>query len=106
VELPAGFREAHPPTPFERRVARVVRRIPPGSVASYGAVARLAGRPGAARAVGRALGKSLDVPAQRVVDARGRLAPGWEREQAERLRAEGVAVRDGFVRRPIPWWDG
>jgi methylated-DNA-[protein]-cysteine S-methyltransferase len=45
-------------TPFEREVYRVVREIPRGRVLSYGEVARRAGRPGAARAVGQAMGKN------------------------------------------------
>jgi O6-methylguanine-DNA--protein-cysteine methyltransferase len=45
-------------TPFERRVYRVVRRIAPGRTLTYGEVARQAGRPRAARAVGRALGRN------------------------------------------------
>ena len=37
------------------------------------------------------MARSLDgAPAHRVVTSSGRLAPGWEREQAELLRAEGV----------------
>ena len=39
-------------TDFTARVLSVVRRIPPGRVATYGDVAALAGRPRAARAVG------------------------------------------------------
>jgi methylated-DNA-protein-cysteine methyltransferase related protein len=52
---------------FER-IARVVKRIPRGKVMTYGDVARAAGMPGAARAVGyamRALGRG--VPWQRVL---------------------------------------
>jgi len=44
-----------PVTPFERAVYGVVRRIPRGRTMSYGEVARKAGRPGAARAVGAAM---------------------------------------------------
>lgn len=61
------------------------------------------GRPGASRAVGAALARGLAVPAHRVVNAEGRLAPHW-RAQAARLRGEGVPVREGRVARPIPWW--
>src|SRR6187402_923516 len=39
-------------TPFERKVLTIVSRIPVGRVTTYGDIARLAGRPGAARAVG------------------------------------------------------
>jgi methylated-DNA-protein-cysteine methyltransferase related protein len=59
---------------FGDRVAAVVRGVPAGRVASYGDVAAAAGRPGAARAVGRAL-RSLpdgsDVPWWRVINGRG-----------------------------------
>ena len=41
--------------PFYHRIYRVIRHIPKGRVATYGVVARLAGRPGAARTVGWAL---------------------------------------------------
>jgi methylated-DNA-protein-cysteine methyltransferase related protein len=107
VEIPAGFRIVGESTDFERAVAGMVRRVPAGSVASYGRIAEWLGKPEAARAVGGALAKSLDgVPAHRIVTASGRLAPGWEREQAELLRTEGVRVWRGHVREPIPWWVG
>jgi len=82
---------------FER-IRRVVMKIPRGRVMTYGDVARAAGMPGAARAVGyamRALGR--DVPWQRVLgrknarsaqitiqNARGRA------EQRRLLEKEGV----------------
>jgi O-6-methylguanine DNA methyltransferase len=61
--------------PFSRRVLAVVRRIPPGRVATYGDVARMAGRPGAARAVGNIMRNTTapGVPCHRVVAAGGRL---------------------------------
>jgi len=43
---------------FHRKVYDVVRRIPPGSTRTYGEVARAAGRPGAARAVGQAMARN------------------------------------------------
>ena len=54
-------------------VRRVVRQIPRGRVATYGQVAELAGIPGAARAVGRAMRASsaeMALPWQRVVGKR------------------------------------
>ena len=75
---------------FEEAVAEVVRGLPPGAVATYGEVAAEAGFPGAARAVGNLLRRSAGLPWWRVVAAGGRLAPGSEEEQAQRLRAEGV----------------
>jgi methylated-DNA-protein-cysteine methyltransferase-like protein len=75
-------------------------------VATYGGVARAAGLPGRARQAGYALrvaGGSLNLPWHRVVGAGGRIAfpsaSRAHREQARRLRAEGVAVADGRVAR-------
>ena len=81
-------------TEFSERVEAVVRSIEPGDVVTYGEVAALAGKPGAARGVGAVLAGSGDrgLPWWRVVAANGRLVPGHEREHAKRLRAEGVTV--------------
>jgi methylated-DNA-protein-cysteine methyltransferase-like protein len=85
--------------PFEERVLGVIRAIPPGDVMTYGEVAREAGSPGAARAVGGVMARcDDDVPWWRVVASNGRLVPGHERVHAERLRSEGIAVARGRVR--------
>jgi len=105
VQAPVGFRIIASGSGFEARVEDVVRSIPRGAVAAYSAVAELAGRPGAARAVGAVMARSEGLPWHRVVTVGGRLVPGHETEHAERLRAEGVHVRDGHVAGPIPWWD-
>jgi methylated-DNA-protein-cysteine methyltransferase-like protein len=84
----------------------VVCTIPRGQVSTYGAVARAAGLPGRARLTGLALRiapKDINLPWHRVVGAGGRivfpkLSP-QHREQAKRLRAEGVVVQDGRVGR-------
>ena len=88
---------------FGSRVLAVVRRIPAGCVATYGDVARLAGRPRAARAVGnimRGCGRP-DVPCHRVIAAGGRLggyggSEGLKRSLliAERIIVVGARVRD------------
>jgi len=82
----------------------VVSMIPRGSVSTYGAVARAAGLAGRARQAGYALRmapKELNLPWHRVVGAGGRIVfPSSSRqhkEQAKRLRAEGVSVRAGRV---------
>jgi methylated-DNA-[protein]-cysteine S-methyltransferase len=65
-------------TPFQRRVAEVLRGTRPGQTISYGEVALLAGRPGAARAVGQAVKANpvlILVPCHRVVGAKG--PGGW-----------------------------
>jgi O-6-methylguanine DNA methyltransferase len=83
-------------------VLSIVRRIPPGRVATYGDVARLASRPGAARAVGnimRGCGRP-DVPCHRVIAAQGRLGGYGGREGMKRalLVAEGITVSGTRVR--------
>ncbi len=76
----------------------VLRGLEPGDVVTYGEVATEAGYPGRARAVGNILQKVDGLPWWRVVNAAGRLVPGHEREQARRLRAEGIALTGGRVR--------
>jgi methylated-DNA-protein-cysteine methyltransferase-like protein len=75
------------------------RRIPPGSVATYGQIAELAGLPGHARQVGYAmscLDEDTDVPWHRVVNAKGEISRrawsnGCEDFQQTLLEDEGVA---------------
>ena len=63
-------------TPFQRGVLQTARRIPSGSVWTYGQVARVIGKPRASRAVGQALGRNpvpIVVPCHRVVASDGGL---------------------------------
>jgi O-6-methylguanine DNA methyltransferase len=87
-------------TPFERRVLTVVSRIPAGRVTTYGDVARLAGRPGAARAVGNILREAArpGLPYHRVIAANGKLG-GYSNLSLKRslLAAEGLTVAPGRV---------
>lgn len=89
------------PTVFTRRVLHVLRRIPAGRVATYGDVARLAGRPGAARAVGQIMGRADEpgLPYHRVIAAAGRIGGfgGHPEIKAGLLAAEGHAIRRGRV---------
>jgi methylated-DNA-protein-cysteine methyltransferase related protein len=85
-------------TAWEDAVAAVLDRLDPGEVVTYGEVAAQAGRPAAARSVGRYLASSGGAhPWWRVVTSTGRLVPGHEAEQRRRLRAEGVDVFDSRV---------
>lgn len=80
---------------FCRGVYAIVREIPAGKVTTYGDIAALLGLPQCSRLVGRALKQvpqTLALPCHRVVNAAGRLAPGWE-EQGQLLLAEGVSFR-------------
>lgn len=87
---------------FTARVLSIVRRIPPGRVATYGDVARRAGRPRAARAVGNIMRvcRRPDVPCHRVIAAGGRLGGYGGRETMKRalLAAEGITVSGSRVR--------
>lgn len=59
--------------PFHRRVYEIARAIPPGRTLTYGEVAQQLGEPGAARAVGQALGRNPFapvIPCHRVLAAR------------------------------------
>src|SRR5690348_9253655 len=84
-----GMMRADSAYAWRRRVYAVVRRIPPGRVATYGLVGMVAGRPLAARAVGNALRlcDERDVPFHRVVHADG--LPAFTVHRT-RLRREGV----------------
>ena len=77
------------PRAWTRAVYDVVKRIPPGRVATYALVGMLAGRPLAARAVGNAMRDCRDetVPCHRVVRSSGQ--PAFARHGV-RLRREGV----------------
>lgn len=90
------------------RIFDVIRQIPRGQVLGYGEVAAKAGLPGRARLVARLLGMNDDpaLPWHRVLRSDGRIAmpegsAGW-REQSQRLRAEGVRVEKGRVKRARP----
>jgi O-6-methylguanine DNA methyltransferase len=92
---------------WDRAVLQAVRAIAPGSTASYGDVARAIGRPGAARAVGGAVGRNpigLAIPCHRVIAGDGTLggygSDWWGSRESllaikrDLLAREGVTVRD------------
>ncbi len=84
------------PPDFEEAVLEVLGNLPEGQVISYGEVASAAGYGGAARAVGNLLRRTGEpVPWWRVVKADGQLGAPDAARQAERLREEGVPVRNG-----------
>ncbi len=86
-------------TDFQRTVLRAVMRVPRGEVITYGALARVIGRPNAARAVGRALGSNplpIVIPCHRVLASDGSLGGysgrGGVRTKAVLLHLEGVSL--------------
>ena len=104
-KLGGGSSSRRPAAPrageFTKRVLAVVSRIRAGRVLTYGEVARLAGRPGAARAVGQIMRRAPrpGLPYHRVIAAGGRLGGygGSEALKAALLRAEGIVVRGRMV---------
>jgi methylated-DNA-protein-cysteine methyltransferase-like protein len=76
-------------------IRAAIQKIPKGKVSTYGAVARAAGFPGAARQVARVLRRSFGLPWQRVLGAGGaiKLQGDSAIEQRLRLEAEGVRFR-------------
>lgn len=84
-------------TPFQQAIREALGHLEEGEVVTYGEIAAQAGFPGAARAVGNVLRNSSGLPWWRVVASDGRLVRGFEQEQAQRLRAEGIEVNDGRV---------
>ena len=90
------------PSDYTRRVLAAVRRVPPGRVATYGDIARLAGRPRAWRAVGTIMRDCADlsVPCHRVVASGGRLGGYGGNVGLKRalLRAEGLVVVGSRIR--------
>ncbi|AEG45627.1 methylated-DNA--[protein]-cysteine S-methyltransferase [Isoptericola variabilis] len=82
---------------FDRRVYELVRGIPPGETLTYGEVAARLGAPGAAQAVGQALGRNPFppiVPCHRVLAAGRKVggfsARGGPRTKLRMLETEGV----------------
>jgi len=102
--MPTDDLEAATLRPFRDMIALVVRSVPPGRVATYGAVAAWAGRPGAARVVGGVL-RSLAAedptfPWHRIINAQGGISTykvGAGELQEALLTREGVRVVNGAV---------
>jgi len=93
---------------FHRRVYQAARKVSAGRTISYGELAERIGAPGAARAVGQALGKNplaIIVPCHRVLAANGRAggfsAHGGLGTKRRILAAEGVELEERMRRRSL-----
>jgi methylated-DNA-protein-cysteine methyltransferase-like protein len=77
------------------RIEATIRRIPRGKVSTYGAIARAARVPGAARQVAAVLRRGFGLPWQRVLGSGGEIKLRGDSaiEQRLRLEAEGVRFR-------------
>jgi methylated-DNA-protein-cysteine methyltransferase-like protein len=98
---------------FFAKVYRLVQRVPPGKVVSYGGVARMLEHPHAARTVGWAMHsipEGMDVPWWRVLNSKGCISlseRGGASRQRELLEAEGVEFDErGFVDWERYGWEG
>jgi len=94
---------------FFEQVYAVVQRIPHGKVVSYGQIARMLGRPRAAREVGWAMRCCPErLPWQRVVMADGSVTGGVYADMRRALlQAEGAAfLPDGRVDMDSCRWQG
>ncbi|MBE4603632.1 DNA base-flipping protein [Vibrio navarrensis] len=82
---------------FLPQIFAVIHQIPFGKVTTYGEVARMAGYPGYARHVGKALGnlpKGSKLPWFRVINSQGKISLSGEDfvRQREKLLAEQIEV--------------
>jgi methylated-DNA-[protein]-cysteine S-methyltransferase len=94
--------------PFQRRVYEVARTIPPGATLSYGEVAARLGAPGAARAVGQALGRNpfaIVVPCHRVLAADGRVG-GFSANGGIATKLQLLAIESSRGSDTTPLFDG
>ena len=83
--------------PFHRRVYEVARAIPPGKTLAYGDIAARLGAPGAARAVGQALGRNpfpMVVPCHRVLAAGGKIG-GFSAHGGTATKRRMLAIERG-----------
>jgi methylated-DNA-[protein]-cysteine S-methyltransferase len=87
---------------FQARVYALCRQIPYGRTITYGQLARQAGAPRAARAVGQCLARNpipILIPCHRVVGAGGKLvgftAPGGLRMKKRLLQLEAIGCQHG-----------
>lgn len=89
---------------FKEKIYKLTKQIPKGKVATYGQLAKLAGSPGAARAVGMCMRTNPNapiVPCHRVVASNGKLT-GYSAGEGvptkmKMLIDEGVVIKDGRV---------
>ena len=96
-------------TDFSKRVYAWVRKIPEGKVATYGQIALLCEKPGAARAVGRLMSRCAaeEIPCHRVVKHDGGLCHDQDFGcmQSALLQKENVQfLQNGRVDLTISLW--
>jgi len=96
---------------FKEKVYKICRSIPKGKVATYGQLAKLAGKSKAVRAVGFFMKNSPDapfVPCHRVVASDGKLTSysgvGGITQKKKMLLDEGVCFKNNKVDLSVSKW--
>ena len=96
---------------FKEKVYKICSSIPKGKVATYGQLAKLAGKPKAARAVGVFMKNNPDapiVPCHRVVASNGNLTGysgvGGINKKKKMLIDEGVYFKNNQVNLSLSQW--
>lgn len=97
---------------FAKQVISYIKKVPKGKVASYGQIAKLAGKPQGSRGVGWLLhssSKLYKLPWHRIINSQGKISfpkdSSYFRKQRNLLKAEGVEVsREGKVNMTIYQW--
>ena len=102
---PIGLFLYHHQMTAEETLYQFIAAIPFGNVATYGQLARLAGRTNAARWVGRTLKhlpKDTKLPWHRVINAQGKISFPENSEpwnvQKDKLADEGILLHNGRIR--------
>lgn len=97
---------------FKDEVYSVLRRVPKGKVVTYGQLAKLAGNPRGARAVGMLMAKNPNAPrtpCHRVVASDGSLhgysAGNGIPTKQKMLESEGVVFKNGKVDLSASRWE-
>ncbi len=78
--------------------------VPAGKVITYGQLASLAGLPGAARLAGSTLStlpEKTELPWHRVINSQGKISLPIDsasyKKQLQRLKAEGIEIKNGKI---------
>jgi O-6-methylguanine DNA methyltransferase len=95
-------------SPFYRRVYEAARTVPAGATVSYGEIAARLGAPGAARAVGQALGRNpfaIVVPCHRVLAAGGKMG-GFSASGGITTKLRLLSIEGGPAFGTLPLFEG
>ncbi len=90
-------------TPFQKKVYEELVKIPAGQVITYQELAKKAGNPKAARAVGHAMATNpfvIIIPCHRVINASGEIgnySDGGPSRKEKLLISEGVKIENGKI---------